>query len=71
MSRGVLVFVLSGKHLLHEVIAMLTGQLLAVLALHDGPEIVERIQREVIQVAEGVKNQFRLPLDSEVGIVLN
>ena len=50
---------------------MLEWQLLAVLALHNRPIFVQRVQREVIQVAEGEQDHLCLPLDGEVGIVLD
>ena len=50
---------------------MLIGQLLTVLALHDRPMIVKRIEGKVIQVAEWVKHKLGLPLHGEVSLILN
>lgn len=50
---------------------MFKWEFLAILTLHDGLVLVERVEREVVQVAERVEHQAGLPFDGEVGHVLD
>ena len=67
MLRAVLV----GEELLDEEVAVLKGQLLAVLALHYRLVVIKGVEGERIEVLERVEHQLGLPLHREVHVELN
>ena len=57
------------KEIMHQVIAMLEWQLLTILALHDGPIVIQRIEGEAVKVLEVVLDVGCFPLHREVILV--
>lgn len=66
LARVPNVLVLVVVEFVDEEVSVLKGQLLPVLALHDGEVLVHGVEGEVVQVAELVLQVGRLPLHREV-----
>jgi len=60
---------LTDEQLLHDIVTLQEGQLLAILTLHHCLILVERVWWELVQVAEGEVDELCFPLNSEVVLV--